>query len=180
MTIVFLVEEQSMKVFLDIILPRVLPSGVDFITVPHEGKSDLRKSVPIKLSSWNVPDTKFMIIQDQDSNDCHALKEDLLSLADKHDKEVVVRIACHELEAWYFGDLQAVSKAYGKDLSGLAIKRKYRNPDSIISPKHELKGFIPELEQISGAKKIAPFIDVSHNTSTSFNAFLAGIKKLIG
>ena len=35
MTIVFLVEEQSMKVFLDIILPRVLPSGVDFITVPQ-------------------------------------------------------------------------------------------------------------------------------------------------
>lgn len=180
MTIVFLVEELSMKEFLDILLPRILPSDVSFLTVPHEGKSDLKKSVPIKLSSWNVPDTKFMIIQDQDSNDCIALKNEYVLLSQRYDKEVVVRIACHELEAWYFGDLQAVSKAYRKDLTRLSTKRKYRNPDEMVNPKNELKRLVPELEQVSGARMIAPHFDIGNNTSKSFNVFLSGIAKLVG
>ena len=48
MKLVFLLEEESMKHFLDGILPKILPPDVGFITVPHEGKSDLQKSVPIK------------------------------------------------------------------------------------------------------------------------------------
>ena len=40
MTIVFLVEEMSMKVFLTALLPRILPEGVSSIIVPHEGKCD--------------------------------------------------------------------------------------------------------------------------------------------
>ena len=49
MNIVFLLEEKSMKALLDIVLPRILPPDVDFYTVPHEGKSDLQKSIPQKL-----------------------------------------------------------------------------------------------------------------------------------
>jgi|GEM_PF-4539633 len=33
--IVFLLEEPSSKVFLDILLPRLLPPGVTFMTIPH-------------------------------------------------------------------------------------------------------------------------------------------------
>ena len=51
MKLVFLLEEQSMKTFLDGILPRILPPDVTFITVPHEGKTDLQKSIPIKAQS---------------------------------------------------------------------------------------------------------------------------------
>lgn len=179
MTLVFLVEEMSMKVFLDHLLPRILPKDVYFTVVPHEGKSDLEKSIPIKLTHWNAPDTKFMIIHDQDSNNCHALKEELVSLTDGCNRKVVVRIACHELEAWYFGDLKAVSKAYGVDLEPLALKRKYRDPDKIESPKQELKKLVPSLEQISGARRISPLINLEHNTSKSFNTFIAGVNKLI-
>ena len=78
MNIVFLLEEKSMKALLDIVLPRILPPDVDFYTVPHEGKSDLQKSIPHKLKAWNIPDTKFVIVQDQDSNDCRKLKQKLL------------------------------------------------------------------------------------------------------
>ena len=46
MNIVFLLEEKSMKALLDIVLPKILPPYVDFYTVPHEGKSDLQKSIP--------------------------------------------------------------------------------------------------------------------------------------
>lgn len=49
MIIVFLLEEKSMKYLLDGILPYILPDGVRFITIPHEGKSDLQKSIPNKL-----------------------------------------------------------------------------------------------------------------------------------
>lgn len=48
MTIIFLLEERSMKEVLDIILPRILPSGVYFKAIPHSGKSDLQESVPRK------------------------------------------------------------------------------------------------------------------------------------
>lgn len=36
--IVFLLEEPSMKELLDRLLPGLLPTGVEFITIPHEGK----------------------------------------------------------------------------------------------------------------------------------------------
>lgn len=180
MKLVFLLEEKSMKYFLDGILPKILPEDVAFITIPHEGKSDLQKSIPRKLRGWNEPNVKFVIVQDQDMNDCVALKQKLLDLcgADTHEK--IIRIACHELEAWYFGDLEAVSKAYGKDLSAISRKKMYQIPDNIISPKGELKKILPEHQQISGAKKIAEYIDVDKNTSTSFRVFVSGVRRLIG
>ena len=46
--VVFLLEEYSMKVLLDGLLPRLFP-GLLFLCVPHEGKQDLEKSVPKKL-----------------------------------------------------------------------------------------------------------------------------------
>ncbi|MCM1187949.1 MAG: hypothetical protein NC541_01480 [bacterium] len=105
MKLIFLLEEQSMKYFLDGLLPRVLPAEIQFITIPHEGKSDLQKSLTAKLKGWNEPNVKFVVVQDQDSNDCKELKEKLLELCKGSNKEVLVRIACHELVSWYFGDI---------------------------------------------------------------------------
>ena len=65
MTLVFLLEEASMKEVLDIILPRILPSAVTFRTIPHSGKSDLEASIPHKLKAWRQPDVKFVIVRDQ-------------------------------------------------------------------------------------------------------------------
>ena len=42
MTLVFLLEEASMKTVLDIILPKILPESVFFRTIAHSGKSDLQ------------------------------------------------------------------------------------------------------------------------------------------
>lgn len=180
MTIVFLLEEKSMKYFLDGILPQILPEGVAYRTIPHEGKSDLQKSIPIKLRGWTQPDTKFVVVQDQDSNDCRELKKKLTDLCAPYGKEVLIRIACHELEAWYFGDLNAISKAYGKDLKNLGNKRAFRIPDDIIRPKEQLKKILPMHQQISGAKKIAPYIDVVNNSSMSFQVFVKGVRRLCG
>ncbi len=178
MTIVFLLEEKSMKYFLDGILPRILPEGVAYRTIPHEGKSDLQKSIPIKLRGWTQPDTKFVVVQDQDTNDCYDLKQKLQNICAPYQKEVLIRIACHELESWYFGDLDAVSEAYGKDLRNLKNKRAYRVPDAIVYPKEELRRILPVHQQISGAKKIAPYIDIDGNRSVSFQMFVKGVRRL--
>lgn len=178
MTLVFLLEERSMKVFLDMLLPKIIPAGINFITIPHEGKADLRKSIPVKLKAWNIPETKFIIVQDQDTNDCKVLKQDLLDLCSNCTKEVLVRIACHELEAWYWGDLKAIELAYNKDLSKIGRKKAYRIPDEIVSPKRELQKLLPEHQQIAGAKRIAQYIDIERNCSTSFRVFVEGVKNL--
>lgn len=179
MKLVFLLEEQSMKTFLDGILPRILPPDVTFITIPHEGKTDLQKSIPIKLRAWKQSDVKFVIVQDQDTGDCREIKRKIVELCQNAKQEVLIRIACHELEAWYFGDLEAVSKAYNKNLTTLIKKKQYRVPDAIICPKRELKKYLPEHQQISGAKLIAQYIDIDKNKSESFQTFVSGVKRLI-
>lgn len=178
MRIVFLLEERSTKELLDVLLPRILPPEVSFLTIPHEGKSDLQKSISIKLKAWKESDVYFVIIQDQDSNDCHLLKAKIKELCNDCGRKVLIRIACHEMEAWYFGDLEAVSKAYGKNLKKYAEKKKYRNPDAIVSPKQELRKLLPEHEQIVGARKIAPYMNPDKNTSKSFNALIEGLKRI--
>ena len=80
MKLVFLLEEQSMKYFLDGLLPRILPEEIQFVTIPHEGKSDLQKSLTAQRQGWTEPDVRFVVVQDQDSNDCRELKEKLLEL----------------------------------------------------------------------------------------------------
>lgn len=179
MKLVFLLEELSMKELLDGILPRILPENVEFTTIPHEGKSDLKKSIPHKLKCWKDPNVvAFVIVQDQDCNDCVALKKELLGLCKDCEKTVLIRIACHELEAWYWGDLEAVSIAFNKNLRPLGKQRKYRTPDNIMSPKYELKKHLPELEQISGARRIAPHMNIENNTSKSFGVFVKGLQDL--
>ena len=76
MNLVILLAEPSMKYLLDERLPRILPESVDFQTIPHNGKRELEKSIPRKLRGWNEPgDIRFVILHDQDTKDCIALKK---------------------------------------------------------------------------------------------------------
>jgi hypothetical protein len=179
MKLVFLLEEASTKAVLDVILPKVLPPDVSFETLGHNGKSDLRTSLPMKLQGWNEPDVRFVIVQDQDSSDCLELKSNLQSVCDSYRENVLVRIACREMEAWYFGDLKAVSLAYSRDLTGLAAKRRFRIPDAIVNPKDELRRLIPGHQQIHGARLIAQHMDIRNNSSHSFNALMEGIARIL-
>ena len=180
MNLIFMLEERSMQEVLKIILPQILPSEISYKLIAHNGKSDLETSIPRKLQAWNEPDTKFVIVRDQDSADCKEVKRNLQTLCSKSGRDVLIRIACKELEAWYFGDLKAVSAAYDKDVTGLSSKAKYRNPDNIENPKQELKKIFPKHQQIDGAKRIAVHMDIERNTSVSFQYFISGIKRFIG
>ena len=180
MKLVFLLEEPSMKYLLDELLPRSLPKDIDFQTIPHNGKRDLEKSIPRKLRGWNEPgDIRFVILHDQDTKDCIALKQELLQLCSVTDKPVLVRISCQEMESWYFGDVNALASAYNNPkLKEISQKKKFRIPDAIPSPKEELYRLIPEHQQIAGAKLVSPHMNIENNTSVSFNYFVSGVLRL--
>ena len=181
MKLVFLLEEPSMKYLLDSLLPRILPSDVYFQTIPHSGKRALERSIPIKLRAWNEPgEIKFVIVHDQDNKDCVLLKKQLLKLCNNTKRQVLVRIACQEMEAWYLGDFNALSKAYNNPkLLSFAKKSRYRYPDDIPMPKEELRKIVPEYQQILGAKTIGPFMDIENNNSISFQQFVTGVRRIV-
>ncbi len=82
--IIFLLEEPSMKVLIDNLLPRLFPGWVDrehFQCIPHEGKSDLDRSIPRKLSGWRIAGDRFVIVRDNDGANCIDLKTRLQTRA---------------------------------------------------------------------------------------------------
>lgn len=176
--LVFLLEERSMKVLLEDLLPRLFP-GLEFICVTHEGKQDLEKSIPRKLRAWRVPEVRFMVIRDNDGGDCRALKRRLLGLCVEGGRsDTVVCIACQELEAWYLGDPEALFAAFGREsLREIGGKAKFRNPDEVQVPSRELADLIPEFQKGSGARRMAATLRREGNTSRSYQAFLEGVEK---
>ena len=181
MKIVFMLEEPSMKYLLDELLPKILPSYIAYQTIPHNGRNALRRSLLNKLRGWNEPEARFVVVHDQDAQDCVELKNSLSLFCAQSKRNVLIRIACQELESWYFGDLNAVAKAYGKEkMVFISEKKQFRNPDSIQNPKEALRELLPEHQQIAGAKLIAQFMDINSNTSASFNCFVSGVQRFAG
>ena len=180
MRLIFLLEERSAKVFLDSLLPRLLPSCTEFLTIPHEGKQDLRRSIPRKLRAWQRPEDRFIVVHDQDSCDCLALKAELQLLCLSAGRsDVKIRIACHELEAWYLGDLASLDQAYGSQLQRLKDSRLLRNPDAVVNPSQELLRRIPAFSKIDAARKLGSSINLGSNESCSFRLLLQTVRQLI-
>lgn len=177
--IVFLLEEYSMKVLLEGLLPRLLPDQ-PFLCVAHEGKQDLEKSVPRKLRAWREPGVRFVVVRDNDGGDCHAVKDRLLALCrDGKREDTIVRVACQELEAWYLGEPEALAEAYDNQaLQRLRRKARYRISDAIEQPASVLERIVPEFQKVSGARRMAAVLSRERNQSTSFHAFLAGLDRL--
>jgi Domain of unknown function (DUF4276) len=180
--LVFLLEEDSMKETLEIILPKIVPQEIIYKCIAHEGKSDLEASIPRKLKGWSRP-AKFIIVRDKDSADCYQIKQQLVEVSKQCNRpDTLIRIACHELESWFLGDLQAVEQGLklkqGK-VSRLQNKEKYRNPDTIACPKQELRKIDSSYQPISGSRAIANYLNIENNKSYSFNVFIQGMKKLL-
>lgn len=186
-----LVEEKSMEEVLRSLLPRILPDGwrlnENCFIRTHEGKQDLQHSLPqkIRAASRTGLNIGFMILQDQDSNNCKELKQLLCDLCKNaspagHMIPVCVRIVCHELESWYMGDCDALAQVFPRfHADQYRNKKAFRNPDSCIGPKRYLKSIVGEYPQIATARDIAPFLDVANNQSHSYNVFVKGLLSLI-
>lgn len=177
--IVFLLEERSMKILLEGLLPRLMPD-LQFQCIPHEGKQDLEKSIPKKLRAWKEPGVRFIIVQDNDGGNCIALKQRLKVLCHEGARpDTLVRIACQELEAWYFGEPVAMAAAFENDqLKNVGAKSKYRDPDTIAYPSKELSKLISGFQKISGARKMASYLSRDGNCSGSYQALMRGIEKM--
>lgn len=95
--------------------------------------------------------------------------------------ETLVRIACHELESWFLGDLCAVENGLGlSKLSRFQKNKKCQKPDNILKTSEELKKITSfKYQKVDGSHRIGQFLDLENNTSHSFRVFIKGIRKLI-
>jgi hypothetical protein len=181
-TIVFFLEEPSAKEMLNGLLPRILTGEYSARFIIFQGKQDLEKQLEKKLRGWQVPDSIFVVLRDQDLGDCRTIKANLKEICLRaRSDEVLVRVACRELESFYLGDLKAVEIGLG--LPGLSSRqgsRKFRTPDKLAGPSRELCRLTGDIYQkIAGSRAIAPHLDVNKNCSQSFNALVSGIKRLV-
>ena len=178
--LVFLLEEESMMEFLTGLLPRILPPEWTFKLVPHEGKSDLEKSIPRKLRAWRTPGTRFIVVRDQDSGDCAVIKAKLeQSCREAGRADGIVCIACRELEAWFIGDLATVGEVFSvPQLAGLQGKARFRNPDRLGSPSRELMALVPGYGKKSGARALGAVLEPARTYSPSFRYFVRKVAEV--
>lgn len=182
--IIFLLEEPSMATLLDGLLPRMFPgwvAGQHFLCVPHEGKSDLERSLPRKLRNWQVPDDRFVVVRDNDNHpDCHVHKQRLCESCAHHGRpDTLVRLICQELESWYVGDPAALALAYEMpSLDSKRSRKKYATPDAIPKPSAELQREIPTFQKGDAARRMAAALNPASNRSASFHVFMTGLQRL--
>ena len=174
---VVLVEEDSAQILVREISYRLDMKDRTTI-IRHEGKNDLDRSIPNKLARWRSAEpVRFLIVRDNDNGNCHSLKARLKSLVPTNAvANTRIRIVVQELEAWYFGDPGALAAA-GFDIAAAACGRaKFRSPDSIPSPKSEIKRLISYEGQIALARRMAPHLDLTNSKSPSFLHFVSALK----
>lgn len=179
--LVFFLEEVSAKAMLEQLVPRIVPIGSVVRFFPFEGKQDLEKNLKRRLRGYLAPDAHFIILRDQDSGDCVAIKGRLKALCVEAGRpEAVVRIACRELESWYLADLEAVSRAYEKpSIVRESGKARFRDPDTMTSPSSELKRIIPEYQKIGGSRRIGAALDPANSRSRSFRSLVSAIERFV-
>lgn len=181
-TLVFCLEEVSAKAMLEGILPKLLPEGWNVQYIPFNGKQDLDKNIVKRLRGWLAPNTHFIIMRDQDAGDCVLIKNHLAELCIQAGKpDTLIRIACRELESFYFGDLDAVEKGLRiRNVAKLKNRAKYRNPDRLGNPSEELMKLTNgTYQKVSGSRAIASHLDLEANKSNSFNVLIKGIKRIV-
>ena len=168
-----------MQVLLDGLLPRLFPELL-FQCVPHEGWTDLERSIPRKLKGWREPGVRFAVVRDNDGGDCHARKQALRELCQAaHRDDVLIRIVCQELEAWYLGEPDALADAFGDEaLRNLQQKAKFRDCDAVQRPHEEIERLVPEFQKVSGARRMAQHLTRERNQSPSFRMFVTGVEAI--
>ena len=121
-----------------------------------------------------------MIVRDQDAANCREVKAKIEGLVPEQRKpETTIRIACRELESWILGDLEALGRAFNQvRLSEAASREKYRNPDALGNPAEEVRNLIPEYQKLSGARRVAEYMDFGRNSSCSFQVFVSSVRAL--
>jgi len=195
-----LVEEPSMEDALTLLLPKML-GEVSFLLHAHQCKQDLLANLLPRLrgyAKWLPSSYRILVVVDRDEEDCLALKARLNAISREAGLEtrtsvgacscmVVNRIAVEELEAWYFGDWNAVRTAYPRVSETIPSKAPFRNPDAIAGGTWEVferilqrAGYFKSgLRKIEAARMVCSHMDPSVNTSRSFGALRSALLEMI-
>lgn len=192
-----LVEERSAEVALSALLPRML-GETTFAIYEHTCKEALLARLPERFrgyAKWLPSDWRVVVLLDRDGDDCVELKRrvdhmaqdaGLSTRATGNPLQVVSRLAIEELEAWYFGDWDAVRAAYPRVSDTISSQSKYRNPDAIRGGTWEAferilqrAGYFPTgLRKIDAARAVAAHMDPARNTSASFRALGSALAEM--
>ncbi len=179
--VVFLLEEPSMKAFLDEYLPRAFP-GLPFLCVRHEGIKDLETSIPRKLRAWREPGVRFVVLRDNHGADCMNVKGRLVALCKQGNRQdALVRIVCQELESWHLGVPDALAKAFESPaLAKRVNKPKFANPDRLTNAAQEMERLVTGFRKIEGARRMGQTMptDPASSRSRSFQVFHGGLSRL--
>ena len=201
MHIEFLVEEPSAEAALRNLVPKIVP-GVDVEFRVFQGKQDLLSKLPGLLKGyrrWIPADWRIVVLVDEDRQNCLELKAMLEKAADDAGLvtktrasggasfQVLNRISVEELEAWFFGDVEALHGAYPKIPLSLGTRSKYINPDAIqggtweeLEKELQRNGYFRGgLEKIRAANTISVHMDPTRNRSKSFQFFRDGLKEMV-
>lgn len=202
MHIEFLVEEPSAEAALRGLVPKILGPDVEFRVIRFQGKKDLLNLLPGRLKGykgWIPADWRIVVLVDEDRQDCMELKAEMEKAAEDAGLstrsaarggsafQVLNRISIEELEAWFFGDVEALHLAYPRIPPSLETKSKYRDPDAIQGGtwealERELQGkgyFRGGLAKIEAAKAISAHMDPDQNRSKSFQVFRDGLRDMV-
>lgn len=195
----FFVEEQSAQIALEILIPKILDGFVyNFEIHPYRGKLDLLGNLPNRLKAYRYIDenTKVFVLIDRDDEDCIKLKAKLEKIAQDiglstrskpHHSgrfDIINRIIVEELEAWFFGDIEAIRAVYPRIPKSLDKKETYRDPDSIKGGTWEqleklLKDYYPNgLPKPYVAGQISQHMNPDNNKSKSFQVFRDSLRDL--
>ncbi len=188
-----------MEAALRVLLPKIL-GDVSFEVYPYQCKDDLLTRLPDRLrgySSWLPIDWRIAVIVDRDDDDCQELKSRLEKMAadaklrtrsnaGKQSYQVVNRLAIEELEAWYFGDWDAVKAAYPRVPTTIPNQASYRDPDAIAGGTWEAfervmkrAGYFQNgLRKIEAARAVANKWNPTFNRSCSFRVFLKALQEM--
>jgi len=186
-----------MEAFLRVLLPRILPENRTFQIHVSRNKAKLRQNLAPRLRAyarWLPRDWRIIVVLDRDADDCHALKAELeaastgsglrtRSRAGSGGWQVVNRIVIEELEAWYFGDWEAVCDAYPGVPRTVPQREGFRDPDAIRGGTWEsferiLKRnghFTAGLRKVEAARAVAARILWQRNRSRSFTVFVEAV-----
>lgn len=197
-----LVEEESAEHLLRVLTPQIVPE-VPFEIRRFSGKPALLRELPQRMRGYTQilrfdPTLRVVVLVDRDDEDCLALKAHIervvldsglttLSSVDDGSASVATRIAVEELEAWLFGDVEALRQVYPRIPATLDRQARYRHPDAIaggtweslerVLQKHGYHlGGLPKI-RVAGA--VARHMDIEKNRSRSFAQFRDGVRRLV-
>jgi hypothetical protein len=211
MHIVLCIEDASGEKFLNIMVPKLI-EGRDDITFKAHGykgigrlpsnlgqtvdprKRTLLDNLPRLLRGFaKTPGIDAVVfVVDTDDRDCVGFLAELMAVAEHvvPSPTTLFRLAIEEMEAWYFGDPNAIQSAY--PTAKTALIQGYQS-DSVCGTWERLADVIVPggaaklkddgwpasgIAKSEWAERITPFMNPDENSSPSFRKFRDGVRAL--